>query len=148
MTAACTYHDSHDLPTQHTCQDNHIHVKVHNFTTKRCKLSSSFPSPTSFELFGLSRESSHVQEIFRFAVNAVEPLHMIENVLLYDKDSSFLTVQDKKYKVDNNVYVVGFGKAVLGMARATENILGNHIVKGILSIPRGQQEILKQKNRR
>nr|KAG5697070.1 hypothetical protein BaRGS_001986 [Batillaria attramentaria] len=72
---------------------------------------------------------------------------MIENVLQYDEKLSTLTIKDKSYKLDHNVYVVGFGKAVMGMARAVEQILGDHIVSGILSVPRGQTESLQQKGR-
>lgn len=36
-----------------------------------------------------------------------------------------------------NIKELGFGKAVLGMALQMEQILGNHIQKGILSIPHG-----------
>ena len=38
-----------------------------------------------------------------------------------------------------NVDVVGFGKAVSGMARTLENHNGQHIVRGIISIPHGSQ---------
>lgn len=37
----------------------------------------------------------------------------------------------------NNVFVVGFGKAVSGMARAVEDLVGEHIVRGVISIPYG-----------
>ena len=40
-----------------------------------------------------------------------------------------------------NVYVVGFGKAVSGMARTLEDHIGQHIVRGIISIPHGSQEL-------
>ncbi|CAG5089085.1 Similar to GLYCTK: Glycerate kinase (Bos taurus) [Cotesia congregata] len=40
----------------------------------------------------------------------------------------------------DNVYVVGFGKAVMGMAVALEELLGNRLMKGIVSIPRGSKD--------
>lgn len=36
-----------------------------------------------------------------------------------------------------NVKVVGFGKAVLGMATAVERLLGDHITAGLVSVPEG-----------
>jgi glycerate kinase len=51
------------------------------------------------------------------------------------------------YPVKNNIYVVGFGKAVLGMARAAEDVLGGHIQGGVLSIPRGQRKALEKKGK-
>ncbi|XP_076469734.1 glycerate kinase-like isoform X4 [Babylonia areolata] len=87
------------------------------------------------------------EDIYREAVNSVEPHHMVESVLQFDAETRVLTVEDKTYRVDRNVYVVGFGKAVLGMARAVEDILGEHVVSGIVSIPRGQREILKEKGK-
>ena len=73
---------------------------------------------------------------------------MVENVLQFEKQSSVLTVNDNIYHLNHNVYVVGFGKAVLGMARATEDILGEHVVSGILIIPRGLQQTLQEKGQR
>ncbi|KAK7102481.1 hypothetical protein V1264_020692 [Littorina saxatilis] len=96
---------------------------------------------------GLQLESFHVRDMYKVAVNAVEPKHMVENVLQFDKFPSILTVKDEVYTVDHNVYVVGFGKAVLGMARAVEDVLGEHIAGGILSIPRGQRTILAEKDK-
>lgn len=46
-----------------------------------------------------------------------------------------LKVGNRCYQLSNNVYVAGFGKAAMGMSTATEEILGPHIVRGIVSIP-------------
>lgn len=40
----------------------------------------------------------------------------------------------------SNVKVVAFGKAVLGMVAALEEILGQHITGGVASIPVGAVE--------
>ena len=110
---------------------------------------SSGTTQTEFRLepSGLQLESFHARDIYKEAVNSVEPRQMVENVLLYDSAKSVLTVQDKSYQLDRNVYVVGFGKAVLGMARAVEDVLGEHVVQGILSIPRNQRQILQDKDK-
>lgn len=39
--------------------------------------------------------------------------------------------------VYSNVKVVAFGKAVLGMLEALEELLGDHLVGGIASVPVG-----------
>ena len=54
-----------------------------------------------------------------------------------------LNVGGKEYMLHNNVYVVGFGKAVSGMARALDDLIGQHIVSGVISIPKGSQSVFK-----
>ncbi|EDO29481.1 predicted protein, partial [Nematostella vectensis] len=53
-----------------------------------------------------------------------------------------LRVQGSEYMVYKNVYVVAFGKAVLGMARAVEDVLGHNIIRGVASIPCGLQDAI------
>lgn len=43
-----------------------------------------------------------------------------------------------------NVILIGFGKAVLGMAEEIYKLLGDHIVKGVVSVPFGSKERLKK----
>lgn len=43
-----------------------------------------------------------------------------------------------------NVKVIAFGKAVLGMVTALEQILGDHITEGVASIPVGSLETAKK----
>lgn len=45
------------------------------------------------------------------------------------------------YTICSNVKVVAFGKAVLGMVEALETLLGDHIVGGVASVPRGAMEV-------
>lgn len=61
--------------------------------------------------------------------------------LLFFGPENSLTVDGRTYKLNNNVYVVGFGKAVSGMARAVEDLIGQHIVKGVVSVPHGTKEL-------
>lgn len=44
---------------------------------------------------------------------------------------------------DKRIYVVGFGKAVLGMAAEVDRILSNRIVEGIISVPVGTLDRFK-----
>ncbi|KAH9518898.1 hypothetical protein Btru_008602 [Bulinus truncatus] len=84
----------------------------------------------------------HAIDIFKTAVQAVCPKAMIENVLFYEHEKSILKVQKRQYKICRNVFIVGFGNSVLGMARVVEDMLGEHVVTGIISIPcRLKQEV-------
>lgn len=40
--------------------------------------------------------------------------------------------------------LIGFGKAVLGMAEEVYKLLGQHIVKGVVSVPFGSRETLEK----
>lgn len=80
--------------------------------------------------------------IFSSAIEAVLPNKMISKHVTFSSKDSLLTVDNVSYKVEQNVYIVGFGKAVCGMACTLNEILHGHIVKGILSIPVGIQQTL------
>uniref|UniRef100_A0A1A9V4C5 MOFRL-associated domain-containing protein n=1 Tax=Glossina austeni TaxID=7395 RepID=A0A1A9V4C5_GLOAU len=62
------------------------------------------------------------EQIFLEAVKAVRPPNLLSNI------------ENKR------CHVVGFGKAVLGMAVHLEKTLYQHLVSGILSIPKGASE--------
>ncbi|XP_012286714.1 glycerate kinase [Orussus abietinus] len=88
----------------------------------------------------LSRAKVILKEMFDAAVEAVLPnriiknrVKVIENQLLVDKEA---------FRLKGNVYLIGFGKAVMGMAIEMENLLGDKLKKGIVSIPRGSKENL------
>lgn len=74
-----------------------------------------------------------LRDIFNTAISSVLPAKMITRALTV-KDNT-LHVGGREYELDNNVYVVGFGKAVAGMARAVEDQLHHHIIDGIISVP-------------
>ena len=56
---------------------------------------------------------------------------------------NFLHISGQSYPLRKNVYVAAFGKAVLGMVRAVEEVVGDHLVKGIASVPKGIRETLR-----
>lgn len=90
------------------------------------------------------------KQIFWKAVSAVLPPNMLgRNVAVKDNgDASVLQCGGKELPLHNNLYLVGFGKAVLGMAAAVEKIVGKHLLRGVISIPRGMEETLKQAGKR
>lgn len=52
------------------------------------------------------------------------------------------------HTLDKNVYIIGFGKAVCGMCRAVQQLAGDHVVSGVLSIPTGLVNDLKLHGKR
>lgn len=96
---------------------------------------SSFNADLQFKL------KSDAQTIFRASLSAVSPQEMVKSNLLFHQN--ILTIKEREYAVDKNVSVVAFGKAVLGMAKAVEDILGDQIVRGVASIPVGLPDVIK-----
>ena len=89
----------------------------------------------------VARLREHATDIFNNAVKAVIPQAMVLKAL--QLDGNLLTVADHTYQLNHNVYVVAFGKAVIGMVKTTDEILHEHIVGGIASVPFGMQAALK-----
>lgn len=83
--------------------------------------------------------------IFNAALHKVIPQNLLkEQVHFHDGK---LTIKDISFNVDHNIHVVGFGKAVHGMAKFFEDLLGEHIVSGALSIPVGTLKSLDEHER-
>ncbi|KAG9461138.1 hypothetical protein GDO78_017975 [Eleutherodactylus coqui] len=88
--------------------------------------------------------------IFLRAVSAVLPPRMLRKALTVRDTAGFSVLEcgGKTFSLKKNLYLVGFGKAVLGMAAAVEQIVGNHLVEGVISIPQGMEESLKLAGKR
>ncbi|ESO07082.1 hypothetical protein HELRODRAFT_187749 [Helobdella robusta] len=84
---------------------------------------------------------NHAFELFNVSLKSVTPCTMMLNSLKIS--GNILSVGDQSYVLNNNVHIVAFGKAVIGMVKTAEDILGDHIVDGIASIPSGIQSTLK-----
>ena len=80
--------------------------------------------------------------IYSTGLHAVLPDSLVQNLMHLQGNTLFL--QGKRYDLHRNVYLVGFGKAVLGMAKGVDQLIKSHIVKGIISIPKGLQNDLVQ----
>lgn len=81
----------------------------------------------------LSESKSDLNDIFRSAVKAVSPNEIIKKRVKLRNNT--LYIDEKSFLLRENVYLVGFGKAVMGMAVELEKILGNVLKKGIVSVP-------------
>ncbi|XP_068550975.1 glycerate kinase [Anas acuta] len=87
----------------------------------------------------------HALSLFRSAVGTVRPAPMLKRAVKLQGDGwPQLIVKGRAFPVKRNLYLVGFGKAVLGMAAAAEEILGDHLIRGIVSVPLGIQESLQR----
>ncbi|XP_009577988.1 PREDICTED: glycerate kinase [Fulmarus glacialis] len=90
----------------------------------------------------------HALSLFRSAVGTVRPAPMLKRaVKLQGNGCPQLLVKGQAFPVRRDLYLVGFGKAVLGMAAAAEEILGDHLVRGIINVPLGIQESLQRAGR-
>ena len=67
---------------------------------------------------------------------------MVENALKRDGDT--LTVDGRRYSLNRNVHIVAFGKAVLGMVKTAEEVLGEHVIGGVASVPAGIRDTFKR----
>lgn len=81
--------------------------------------------------------AEQARQLFENTVAAVQPGPMMHRALSLDPSSGQLKVRDRSFQLQQNLYLVGFGKAVLGMAAAAEEILGQHLMQGVISVPKG-----------
>lgn len=72
---------------------------------------------------------------------------MLFQILKLSQNGTVLKVDDREYSLKQNVYVIGFGKAVIGMARAVDDCVGQHIVKGVISVPDGIQQMFNDEGK-
>ncbi|XP_056131081.1 glycerate kinase isoform X2 [Lampris incognitus] len=80
--------------------------------------------------------------VFAAAVGAVQPDAVVRRSI--ERKENSILIDGHSFKLRNNLYLVGFGKAVLGMAAEAERIMGDHLVKGVISVPQGIQDTLRQ----
>lgn len=83
----------------------------------------------------MSTTFQELKSIYASAVSAVEPRRLIREAVSYDQ--RHLTVKGKTFELQGQCYVVGFGKAVLGMALEIQDILGQDLKQGICTVPEG-----------
>lgn len=81
------------------------------------------------------------RKVFAAAVEGVQPDVAVRRSL--QRSGDCLLVDGCSFTLRHNLHLVGFGKAVLGMASEAERILGDHIVRGVISVPAGIQEALR-----
>eukprot|EP00092_Neocalanus_flemingeri_P003135 GFUD01003352.1.p1 GENE.GFUD01003352.1~~GFUD01003352.1.p1 ORF type:complete len:482 (+),score=134.38 GFUD01003352.1:159-1604(+) len=82
-------------------------------------------------------------DFFLKSLESLKPESLLDGKLVLDEENQILQIGKDKKNVDikNGCYVVGFGKAVLGLGAFVAKKLGKHINCGVLSIPWGTSEI-------
>lgn len=83
-----------------------------------------------------------VVSAFESGIKSVQPKQLICELI--QRENSCLYVNGQKHTLINNVYIVGFGKGVMGMAAPLEDLLSinsssSHLQRGIISVPNGIQ---------
>lgn len=115
-----------------SCRHNLVLLRNNRNTGVRCNsLSASVVKPTrTME----SAARDELLQIFANAVASVLPGALIDARVQLVDDA--LVVDGTTYPVGTSVYLVGFGKAVAGMAHSLEGLLGDRLKRGIVSVPR------------
>ncbi|XP_067010001.2 glycerate kinase [Anabrus simplex] len=143
----CTCLTSHIFRQRSWCVLSKMSSNSNSFTTRQVSTGEHNPQPSPSEFnsqtsTGGLRRVHYIKEdlmsIFNAAVSSVLPHQLIRNTLKVSGQT--LQVGNEEYVLKKNCYVVGFGKAVLGMSVETENILHEHLVSGVISIPVGMRE--------
>lgn len=105
------------------CQHSVTHVRLLSKTSSTMDVDAPY----------LKTSQSELLQIFDAGISAVFPNVLIEDQVILDNND--LIVRGEPYPLTENVYLVGFGKAVTGMAFAMEKILGDRLMRGIVSVP-------------
>ncbi|XP_060836650.1 glycerate kinase [Rhopalosiphum padi] len=83
----------------------------------------------------LADMKKYAVKVFEECVRSVSPRNIVRNALRFD--SKKLYVDCSAYSVPGDVYVVGFGKAVLNMALEVEDVLNGRLGEAVVSVPFG-----------
>ncbi|XP_044748591.1 glycerate kinase [Coccinella septempunctata] len=87
----------------------------------------------------MSKAESIIRELFRLSVSAVKPYALIQQNI--SVNGRHLLVRDKTHEIIKPARVVGFGKAVHGMATALEETLGSLLERAIVCVPEGSLNV-------
>lgn len=92
----------------------------------------------------LSTKRQNAVDIFQAGLQAVAPGAAIKKFC--QLNGEILTVDEKSYDLNRftNIYVIGAGKAGASMAKAVEEVLGNRITAGLVTVKYDHLEILQK----
>jgi glycerate 2-kinase len=93
------------------------------------------------------REFDHLTSIFTAALERVDPYRMIVNHVRLEGSRLTVSFENEHHEVNlddfNRVLVLGAGKASARMGKALEDILGQRITQGLISVKYGHAEPLR-----
>ena len=84
---------------------------------------------------------SDILDIFKCAVFSVSPENLVRRYVRRKGDTLIIGKKFFDLSKYENIYVIGAGKASLGMAEELEKILGDRITEGICSVPEKYREL-------
>lgn len=94
------------------------------------------------------REFEHLSRMFSAALERVDPYKMIVNHVRVEGSRLLVSFEDERHEVDLDAYrrilVLGAGKASARMGLALEEILGDRIDQGLVSVKYGHAEPLRR----
>jgi len=84
-------------------------------------------------------------DIFNASLKAVDPVLAVRRYLR--KEDNLLRIHDAHFNLSsfNRVYLIGFGKAAAAMAKGVEEVLGEELNGGIISVKYGHLDKLSSK---
>lgn len=87
----------------------------------------------------------HARSFLEHGIEQVLPHALVNKAVQREGDA--LRVNNELVPLAHNAYLVGFGKAVGGMANVMQTLLSDHLVEGIVSVPQGTRQIAANMNR-
>jgi glycerate 2-kinase len=91
---------------------------------------------------------SDLSSVFHAAVKSVDPYELMQRHLSVEKNSLTVETGGERLTFDleqyTRVFVIGAGKATAKMAKAVEEMLGNRITEGVISVKYGHTQPLQK----
>ncbi|KAH6927497.1 hypothetical protein HPB50_004565 [Hyalomma asiaticum] len=94
---------------------------------------------------GMSALRRHARTFLEHGIEQVLPNALVTKAVQREGDA--LRVSNQLVPLAHNAYLVGFGKAVGGMANVMQTLLADHLVEGVISVPQGTRQIAANMNR-
>lgn len=94
---------------------------------------------------GMSALRRHARTFLEHGIEQVLPNALVTKAVQREGDA--LRVSNQLVPLAHNAYLVGFGKAVGGMANVMQTLLAGHLVEGVISVPQGTRQIAADMNR-
>ncbi|XP_076045351.1 glycerate kinase [Oratosquilla oratoria] len=117
-------------------------------STSKYQVQRQVASSCAHSLKNMKDSIFHTCNAFTASVDAVNPRLLLEKYVHVHQNK--LCVSGHEFDMNKNVYIIGFGKAVLPMSESIEKTFRighsySHLQEGIVSIPVGSKEILALK---